>query len=97
MAKWSSLKFRPQMHRRHNKLPAQSAQVDFVSFLNNFKMLSKIFLATTSSTNVPAPPQTQHQQIQHIDADFYEECDGPVGRTGNAQHSDLILGTALAM
>lgn len=53
---------------------------------------------TSTSSNVPAPSKTHHQQIQHIDADLNQECDDPaaaIGETG--KHSDLILGTAIAM
>jgi hypothetical protein len=50
-------------------------------------------------SNVPAPPITitQHPQIEHIDPDLNQECDGPIGEMDNTQHSDLILGTAVAM
>lgn len=54
--------------------------------------------SSTAPTPVSSAHQQQQQQIQHIDADFYEECDGPSGATNReAQQSDMILGTAIVV
>jgi tRNA A37 threonylcarbamoyladenosine synthetase subunit TsaC/SUA5/YrdC len=51
---------------------------------------------TSTSTSIQLKNQ---QQIQHIDADFYEECDGgsAAAADGQQQRSDLVLGTATAL
>uniref|UniRef100_A0A914MK51 SH3 domain-containing protein n=2 Tax=Meloidogyne TaxID=189290 RepID=A0A914MK51_MELIC len=61
---------------------------------SGFSSSSAALTPVTSSTNI------KNNIADASGGDFYEECDGPVGgidgTDGGVQHSDMVLGTALA-